>query len=164
MPKPVISVLTALAISSLGLAKDTPKQSLTVRTASHVSQVNERTSTYTTPGTSNTNRYGTGTTIDSTTTATTNCQTTSTPAQTHQITTRSVDVMNVVIAEGMQYTIVCRANWVGSNCAPMIDGDTYFPLKSMVLRCGSLGIRAAIKASKFEQNTESLTSGQFKRQ
>jgi hypothetical protein len=36
-----------------------------------------------------------------------------------------IDVMNIVEADGMRYTIVCRASWVGSNCAPLIEGDVF---------------------------------------
>lgn len=43
-----------------------------------------------------------------------------------------MDVLNTVELlfgpnrpSGMQYTISCRANWIGSNCQPMIDGDTF---------------------------------------
>jgi hypothetical protein len=113
--------LILLAAPLLCSAKD--KNIVEVRAITHSSQVNERTSTYTTPGRSNTNCSGIGTTLGNTTTATANCQTYSTPAQSHQITSRSVDVINVVELDRMQYTISCRANWVGSSCAPMIDGD-----------------------------------------
>lgn len=113
----------AVVLSSY--AKDGNKKSLTVRAVGFKSRTNEYTSTYTTPGTSNTSCSGTGTTIGNTTDATANCQTTSTPAQTNQITTRSIDVMNVVEADGMRYTIVCRASWVGSNCSPLIEGDMF---------------------------------------
>src|SRR5258708_24663401 len=105
------------------LAKDSNKKSLTVRAVAFTSQTNERTSTYTTPGRSSTNCSGTGTTIGNTTNAWANCQTTSTPAQTHQVTSRIIEVMNIVEADGMRYTIVCRASWNGSNCAPLIEGD-----------------------------------------
>jgi hypothetical protein len=98
---------------------------LTVRAITHASRLNEHTSAYTTPGTSNTNCSGTGTTTGNTTNATANCQTTSNPAQTHQLTMRTLDVVNVVQAGGMQYTISCTAHWRGSNCGPMIDGDTF---------------------------------------
>jgi len=133
-----IGVLLMLLGASLTCAaKDNEKRKVTVRAVSHASQVNERTSTYTTPGTSNTNCTGVGTTVGSTTTATANCQTTSTPAQTNQVTSRTVDVVNVVELRSLsytangtqtvitQYTIRCTAHWVGSSCGPMIDGDTF---------------------------------------
>jgi len=34
-------------------------------------------------------------------------------------------VSNIVEANDQRYLITCRASWVGSNCAPMIDGDTF---------------------------------------
>jgi len=33
--------------------------------------------------------------------------------------------MNIVEADGMRYKIVCRASWIGSNCAPLIEGDLF---------------------------------------
>lgn len=119
----LFTTILLLGASLLCSAKE--KNFVSVRAITHSSQVNERTSTYTTPGTSNTNCSGIGTTLGNTTTATANCQTYSTPAQSHQITSRSVDVINIVELDGMKYTISCRANWVGSNCAPMIDGDVF---------------------------------------
>lgn len=116
-------LLFAVVLS--GVAKDSNKKSLTVRAVAFKSHTNEWTSTYTTPGTSNTDCSGTGTTIGNTTNASANCQTTSTPAQTHQVTSRTIDVMNIVEADGMRYTIVCRAHWIGSNCAPLIEGDLF---------------------------------------
>jgi len=106
-------------------AKNQQNGPLTVRAMTHTSRLNEHTSAYTTPGTSNTNCSGTGTTVGNTTNATANCQTTSNPAQIHQITMQTLDVVNVVEAGGMQYTISCTAHWRGSNCGPMIDGDTF---------------------------------------
>ena len=107
------------------LAKDSNKRSLTVRAVAFKSQTRQRTYTYTTPGTSNTDCSGTGTTIGNTTNASANCQTTSTPAQTHQVTKNIIDVLNIVEADGMRYTITCRASWIGSNCAPLIEGDLF---------------------------------------
>jgi hypothetical protein len=92
----------------LGLALTYPanaKSILVVRAVSHETQAFQRTSTYTTPGTSNTNCSGSASTIGSTTTGTANCQTQSTPAQTHQITANSLDVRNIVEANGMRYII-----------------------------------------------------------
>jgi|SRR5665213_1137541 len=102
------------------------KTQITVRSVSHASQINEYSSTYNTPGTASTNCSGSATAMGNTTNGTANCQTVSTPPETHQITRRTMDVTNVVEADGMRYIVVCRAGWVGSKCAPMIDGD-YFP-------------------------------------
>lgn len=101
------------------------KTSLSVHAVSNQKQTYQRTSTYTTPGTSNTNCSGSATTIGDTTTGNANCQTQSTPAQTHQITATIWEVTNIVETDGMRYLITCRGNWRGSNCAPMTDGD-YF--------------------------------------
>jgi hypothetical protein len=107
------------------LAKDSSKKSLTVRAVTSTNRTNERTSAYTTPGRASTNCAGTGTTVGSTTTATANCQTISTPAQTHQVTSITIDVTNTVEADGIRYTIACKASWSGSNCAPLTEGDFF---------------------------------------
>ena len=120
---PSFVLLFAVVLSCL--AKDSNKKSLMVRAVAFASRTNEQTSTLTTPGTANTNCSGTGTTTGDTTTATSNCQTTSTPAQTHQVTSRTTDVTNIVEADGIRYTIVCRASWSGSNCAPLTEGDLF---------------------------------------
>ena len=114
-----------LAVGLSCLAKDSNKKSLTVRAVAFTSRANERTSAYMTPGSSNTNCAGCGTTIGNTTSVSADCRTTSTPAQTHQITRRTIDVMNIVEANGMRYRIVCRANWIGSSCAPLVEGDLF---------------------------------------
>jgi hypothetical protein len=124
MRRPALLVhllLFALALACYGK----PKTSLRVRAVTHASPINEYTSAYTTPGSSDTHCSGSGTTIGDTTDITANCQTTSTPPQTHSITTSTVDVVNTVEAGGMQYKIACRANWVGSDCGPLTDGDLF---------------------------------------
>src|SRR5579862_4119552 len=104
-------------------AKD--KVQLTVRAVTHSAQVVTSTSTYTTPGNSNTNCSGSATTGGDTTNGTANCQTTSMPAQTHQMTTAAIFVRDLVEANGMRYTIACRAGWIGSHCVSLIDGDEF---------------------------------------
>jgi hypothetical protein len=102
------------------------KASLTVRAVTHETRVNQRTGSYVTPGTSSTNCSGSANTLGNTSYGTANCNSTSTPAQTHQITTRTLDVENIVKgSDGLRYTIVCRASWSGSNCGPLTDGDTF---------------------------------------
>ncbi len=110
-----------------------PKQKLIIRAVTHAAQVNERHSTYVTPGTSNTtcNTSGNATAIGlpgmvtANGTATSNCQTTSRPAQVHEVNRSTVSVMNVVEADGLRYKIVCTAGWAGSNCSQMTDGEMY---------------------------------------
>jgi len=118
-------IVALLLAASTGIAADKNVRTLQVRALSYESQVNERTSNYTTPGTSSTNCTGSGTTVGGTTTANANCQTTTTPAQTHVVNSRTVDVTNYVEADGERYKITCRANWVGSNCGPLIQGDVF---------------------------------------
>src|SRR5262249_48285356 len=90
------------------------------------SRVNQHTSTVTTPGKSETSCSGSAATIGIFTDERMNCQTTSTPAETRQVTTTdSIDVRNIVEGNGMRYTIRCTANWAGSNCSPLIEGDQF---------------------------------------
>ena len=63
--------------------------------------------------------------MGNTTVGTSNCQNTSTPARTRQIIRRTVDVLNVVEGDGLRYTISCTANWAGSNCQALIDGQSF---------------------------------------
>jgi len=107
------------------IAADKNKSTIQIRALSYESQVSVHKSSYFAPGRSSTNCNGMGTTIGNTTTATANCQTTSTPPQTHVINSRRVDVTNFVEADGQRYTITCTAGWVGSNCAPLIAGDVF---------------------------------------
>jgi hypothetical protein len=118
------AIVFAALISSTCPAKDVKTQ-ITVRAVSHEAQFSQRIGTYSTPGTSSTNCSGSATTIGNTTSGVANCQTTSTPPQTHQVVTSTLDVTNVVEANGMRYTVACRASWIGSNCGPMIDGDSF---------------------------------------
>lgn len=37
----------------------------------------------------------------------------------------TLDIKNVVEANGLRYVIVCRATWSGSSCGPLNDGDVF---------------------------------------
>ncbi len=106
-------------------AKEKNVVTIQVRALSYEQQVNEHRSTYVTPGHSNTTCSSTGTTIGNTTMANADCQTTSTPAQTHAIDSRTIDVTNFVESGGQRYKISCRASWVGSNCSALTQGDVF---------------------------------------
>jgi hypothetical protein len=107
------------------IAKDKPKITLTVHAVSHDTHTTERTYTHTIPGSSSTTCNGGGTIVGDQVNVSEQCETTTTPARTQQTTFSTLDVRNIVEADGMRYIIVCRASWAGSNCAPMIDGDTF---------------------------------------
>ena len=93
-------------------------------TASHDSNVVNRSSTDQTPGTAE-DPCGISTTVGSVTTGNVNCSTTYNPPQQHKTLFR-VDVMDRVQAEdGRIYTITCSAHWIGSSCATLIDGDRF---------------------------------------
>jgi hypothetical protein len=119
-------VRIALLIVTLGSCfGNDPKKLLTVRAVAFTSNTIGRSSTYMTPGTSTTNCSGSASTIGNTPNGSANCQTTSNPAQVHQVSSRVIEVMNIVEADGMRYKIIYRASWVGSNCAPLIEGDMF---------------------------------------
>ena len=102
------------------------KQFILVTAVTHDSNLVTSTSTYQTPGTAQTNCGGTATTTGPITNSSLNCNTTYTPPQQHDITISRLDVVDKVKAEnGQIYTISCSANWVGSNCGPLIDGDIF---------------------------------------
>lgn len=118
------TIVLAALVASLCSAKDVKTQ-VVVRAVSHASRLNRSTSSYSTPGSSNSSCSGSATTAGSITNGTANCQTTFTPAQTRQVAISTLDVTDVVVAEGMRYVIVCRASWRGSNCVPLTDGDMF---------------------------------------
>jgi hypothetical protein len=98
---------------------------LVVTAVSHESQVT--TGQVTMPGnaTSNTSCNGTGINTGPLSTASVNCQTTTQGTGPTTVTTRRLDVRNVVEANGEWFTISCTANWALSNCSPMTDGDKF---------------------------------------
>lgn len=101
------------------------KKSITVTAFTHQAQLLQRTSTYQTPGQSDTTCSTTSTTMGGTTTGNADCTTTTTAPQNHEIIISRLDVVDKVLGEGRVYTIVCSAHWRGSNCGPLIDGDTF---------------------------------------
>lgn len=119
------TLLFAVVSSSLCFASKSEIKHLIVTAVAHNAIVSERTGYVQQPGHSSTTCSGTGTTVGNTTQANANCQTTSTPSTVTPITTRTLDVTNRVMADGLVYTIVCRASWAGSNCGPLIDGDMF---------------------------------------
>jgi hypothetical protein len=119
-----VILLAILALSASTLATK-ERKSISVTAVTHDSQLVQRTSTYQTPGQSNTSCSDTSTTTGSTTNGTADCTTTTAAPQNHEITVSRLDVVDKVLGDGMIYTIVCSAHWKGSNCAPLIDGDMF---------------------------------------
>jgi hypothetical protein len=94
------------------------KQILWVTAVTHDSNLVTNTSTYQTPGRATTTCLDTYNTL--------NCNTIYTAPQQNDITISRLDVVDKVKADnGLIYTITCSANWVGSNCGPLIDGDRF---------------------------------------
>jgi hypothetical protein len=109
-----------------GSVANAQKETIWVTAVTHNSNLVTATSTYQTPGQSQTNCTGTATTIGNTTNGTAGCNGTYTAPQQHNITVSRLDVVDRVRTQNDQiYTIVCSAHWVGSNCSPMIDGDRF---------------------------------------
>jgi len=134
-PRTASLALIAL-LASLGfpaLASDQQAATLTIRAVAYRLIPHERTTSYTTPGYSNSSCYGSGngtatdwgymTTINVNTH--TNCQTVTTPPHEYSHTRRTMEVYNLVEANGMGYTIRCTASWVGSACSGLTPGDTF---------------------------------------
>jgi hypothetical protein len=119
--------LTALSLILLfSSTANGQKTTIWVTAVTHNSNLVTATSTYQTPGQSQENCNGTATTIGNTTNGTANCNGTYTAPQQHNITVSRLDVVDRVRTQnGQIYTIVCSAHWVGSNCSPLIDGDTF---------------------------------------
>jgi hypothetical protein len=86
--------------------------------------VTSRTGTIFLPQTTNTNCNGTGINNRPMTTASVNCQS-STNGGPSTITTRRLDVENIVESNGVRYKIVCTGSWAGTNCSPMENGEEF---------------------------------------
>jgi hypothetical protein len=100
------------------------KETIWVTAVTQESNVVTSVSTYQTPRTAKTSCGGTAITVPLTT-GNVNCDTPYDPPRRHNIGFR-IDVMNKVRAEdGQVYTIACSAHWLGSNCAELIDGDSF---------------------------------------
>lgn len=129
MQRTVVSVALMLSVAAFALGEKKTMSHLIIQAVTHDTRLNTYTSQYTTPARSNTSCGGSGTAtpsiVGSDITFTANCQTTSIPAQVHETTTHTVDVTDIVEANGNRYTITCRANWAGSHCAPMVDGQKF---------------------------------------
>ena len=97
---------------------------LTITAVSHDSQVRTNTSTVNIPASSNTSCNGTGMSTGPMSTAQVNCNTT-TSGGPQTVTTSRLDVENVVESNGERFIIRCTGSWVGTNCSPMRDGDTF---------------------------------------
>ena len=95
------------------------KETLLVKAVTHQSDI------ATTPGVAETLCDGTAKGIRSSTADNVDCNTAYSPPQQHEI-RPSRSFLNKVQAEnGLIYTITCTAHWIVSNCAPMIDGDSF---------------------------------------
>ena len=88
-------------------------------------EIRESTSIFRKPTLSNTSCNGTGMNTGPMSTAQVNCQTVTPGGESQAVTTRKLDVENIVDANGERFTIRCTANWIGSNCLPMKDGDQF---------------------------------------
>jgi hypothetical protein len=116
----------ALLIACGGLACwAADKASFIVTAVSHETAVRESTSIFRNPTLSNTSCNGTGMNTGPMSTAQVNCQTVTQGGGSQAVTTRKLDVENIVDANGERFTIRCTANWIGSNCLPMKDGDQF---------------------------------------
>src|SRR5690242_6754808 len=113
------TVILVLCTAASILVGAEPKKTLTVRAIAHVSRANPVTSTSSTPASSSTDCSQTLSGV--------HCQTTPDPVGSRSTTSTNytLDVVNAVEANGLLYTISCRANWQLSNCTTMIDGDTF---------------------------------------
>jgi hypothetical protein len=136
--------ITALIVFSLCIAlryptaADDKKKHLVVAAGKAAQQVNNHPWSYTAPGQANTNCTGSGTVngtatdtgygttnINGTVNTNTDCNTTYTPPRTTSGNRITVDNAAWVtdVATGDEYLIQCTANWVGSKCSYLNDGN-----------------------------------------
>jgi len=98
---------------------------LSVRAVSYRAIPHEATGYYSTPGRSSTSCYGNGDDWGYWITLQIKCKTVSTPPATIPVTFHSVEVYNLVEADGQLYTISCTAPRIGDRCAWLIPGQTF---------------------------------------
>jgi hypothetical protein len=122
-PLATIALLAFVGLPSL--AGDKLATKFRVRAVSYRAIPHERTTSYTTPGYSNTNCYGRGSDWGYMTRINMNCQTVTTPPKESSNTRRTLEVYNLVEANGMAYTIRCTANWIASSCNWLNPGDIF---------------------------------------
>lgn len=138
---PICGLLAGILLlggAATGLAGE--RKTLTVRAGASATQVNNHPFAYTTPGystancTSNGNAYGTANstgpnsaTVNATANSTTNCSGSYTPPST--VAGNSVTVNNsdwvTDVNTGDLYLLECTANWRGSKCSSLIEGDIF---------------------------------------
>src|SRR5882762_7210071 len=99
---PVMAILAFVGLPSL--AGDKQATTLSVRAVSYRAIPHESTTSYTTPGYSSTNCYGRGSDWGYMTSINMNCQTVTTPPKEYSNTRRTLEVYNLVEANGMAYT------------------------------------------------------------
>src|SRR5262249_24585206 len=125
--KNVNLAIVFLALSGLSsFAGDKQITTLRVRAVSYRAIPHETTTSYTTPGYSNTSCYGRGSDWGYMTSINMNCQTVTTPPKEYSSTRRTLEVYNLVESDGMAYTIRCTANWIASSCSWLNPGDTFW--------------------------------------
>jgi hypothetical protein len=134
---PLAGILLFCGVAT-GWAGD--RKTLTVRAGAPATQVNNHPFAYTTPGystancTSNGNAYGTvnstgpnSATVNATANTNTNCSGSYTPPST--VVGNSVTVNNsdwvTDVNTGDLYLLECTANWRGSKCSSLIEGDVF---------------------------------------
>ena len=112
-------------LCSLSLGASKGNTSLQVRAVSYRAIPHEATAYYSTPGRSSTSCYGNRADWGYWTTLRVDCKTVSTPPATIPVTIHSVEVYNLVEAEGQLYTIACTTARIGDGCAWLIPGQTF---------------------------------------
>ena len=95
----LIALLASVGLPALG--SDQQEATLTIRAVAYRAIPHERTTSYTTPGYSSSSCYGTGNDWGYITSVNVNCHTVSTPPHEYSRTRRTMEVYNLVEANGM---------------------------------------------------------------
>ncbi len=98
---------------------------LSVRAISYRAIPHESTLYVNLPGSMNTSCYGSGTEWNYLTTISVNCKTVGTPPATIPVSIRSIEVYNLLEANGRLYTVVCTARRIGDTCTWLMPGNTF---------------------------------------
>jgi len=120
-----------LLIFSLAIPRPAPgadpngQTQLSVRTISYRAIPHERTAYLSLPGSSSTNCYGSATDSDFWTIIRTNCRTVTNPPLALPVSIQSVEVYNLLEANGTLYTVGCTGTRIGGGCTWLIPGETF---------------------------------------
>jgi hypothetical protein len=118
-----VALVASLSLPSIAEEKEPTK--LWVRAMSYRAIPHEAKSLPSTPGSSNSTCYGSGSAAGYWATMNMNCQTLITPPPVPPRTVKSLEIFNIIEGHEMMYTITCEAKWAGTDCTWLTPGENF---------------------------------------